>query len=450
MNAVVVIQAPEQAADGLKFYGGAREFWRYQGPEAILDGPYETGKTIAALSKLHLLLCKYANARGLMLRKTYKSLVQSAIVTYETKVLPVPADHPNSAVRKYGGERPEFYDYPNGSRLVVGGLDVAERVLSSEYDFIYVNQAEELSLNDWEQLTTRATGRAGNAPYTQVFGDCNPDVPTHWILHRARLKRFRQLHEHNPSLFDQATGDITEQGKRSMAALDALTGVRKKRGRDGLWVAAEGQVYDSFDPDIHLLNPFPIPPDWRRFRSCDFGFTNPFVCQWFAVDGDGRLYLYREMYMTGRTVRAHAEQIRRLSEGERIEATVADHDAEDRATLRECGIPTVAAKKDISVGIQAVEDRLKLQGDGKPRLYVLRDCLVEADPTLYRDRPGDLQPVCTEHEFSSYVWPKGVDGRSKKEVPVDLHNHGMDSLRYAVMYVDNPQRGRTRENPFYA
>lgn len=433
----VIVEATDDSKLGTKFYGGAREFWSYKGQEAILSGPYETGKTLAAVTKFHLLLCKYPNSRALMVRKTYKSLVQSALVTYEKKVLPYPPGHQKCAIAKYGSEKPEYYDYPNGSRIVVGGLDNPDKILSAEYDFVYVNQAEELTLDDWETLVGRATGRAGNAPYTQVMGDCNPGPPTHWILHRASLKLFEQRHEHNPTLYNQETGEITEQGKRTMAILSTLTGVRKKRGKDGLWVSAEGQVYDAFDPDVHVIKqPFVIPPEWKRYRSIDFGYTNPFVCQFWAVDPDGRLYLYREIYMTRRTVKDHAAQINRLSEGEQFVFSVSDHDAEDRATLEQNGIPTIAADKDIATGIQEIQNRLVVQPDGKPRLYVLEKALVEADPNLYRQYPGDLYPVNTEQEFSSYVWPKGADGKANKEVPVDLFNHGMDAMRYMAKAVN--------------
>lgn len=258
----VVVQASPDSAVGRAYYGGAREFWRYKEHEVILEGPYETGKTLVALDKLHNLLCKYKGARALMTRKTYKSLVQSAVVTYEQKVLPVPPDHPGSGVRSFGKSKPEFYDYPNGSRLVVAGLDNADKVLSAEYDFIYVNQAEELTLDDWEKLLGRATGRAANAPYSQVMGDCNPDVPTHWIKNRKSLKLFQQLHKHNPTLYDQQTGILTERGVKTMGILNSLTGLRFKRGVLGLWVGAEGLVYEGFDPAIHVIDQDKLR-EWR-------------------------------------------------------------------------------------------------------------------------------------------------------------------------------------------
>lgn len=413
------------------FRGGASQLWESRAHEIMLSGPYETGKTFATLSKLHAFLCLFPRSRALMARKTYKSVVNSAVVTYEQKILPVPPSHRGCPVKKFGGEKPEFYRYPNGSRLIVGGMDNPDKFLSAEYDFIYVNQAEELRLDDWEKLVGRATGRAGNAPYTQVLGDCNPDAPTHWIKQRTRLTVYESRHEDNPRLYDQAKGRWTQQGEKTISVLDGLTGLRKKRGRFGLWVAAEGQVYE-YDLVTHDKYQFAIPAAWRRIRSIDFGYTNPFVCQWWAIDPDGRMYLYRELYMTKRTVKVHADLIKKLSIGEHIEATVADHDAEDRATLRENGIDTVAADKRIKVGIEKVEERLKVAGDKKARLFLCADALHERDEEL----KVAYRPTSTAEEFAGYTYPMAGDGKPVKELPIDLDNHGMDAMRYAVMYVD--------------
>jgi phage terminase large subunit len=191
-------------------------------------------------------------------------------------------------------------------------------------------------------------------------------------------------------------------------------------------------VYDNYDPTIHLIDRFPIPAGWRRFRVVDFGYTNPFVCQWWALDDDGRLYRYRELYATQRLVSDHAGDISRLSAGESYVATVADHDAEDRATLHAAGIPTVPAYKSVTVGIQAVQDRLRPAGDGKPRLFLLRDSLVSRDERLVEAK----KPLCTEQEIDGYVWTKTADGRPVKEEPVKVDDHGVDAMRYAVAWAD--------------
>lgn len=416
--------------------GAAKEAQSIAAQEWMLAGPSETGKTWAALWRLDELLTATKSAQAALVRKVAADIGPTVLRTYK-KVI----ERSGSGAHPYGGEKPEWYDYPNGARLYIGGIDRPGKVLSGERDFIYVNQAEELSIEDWETLTTRTTGRGAVTDTPMLFGDCNPGAPTHWIVNRAALRVLHSRHEDNPSLFD-AGGHLTPQGERTMRVLDNLTGVRKKRLRLGLWVAAEGTVYD-FDRAVHLIDPFPVPDTWTRIRSIDFGFTNPFVCQWWALDNDGRMYLYREIYMTRRTVKVHAQKIKEieqwyLSSGEdnpdreRVAYTLADHDAEDRATLAEERIGSTAATKALSPGIQKVQERLKIAGDGKPRMFIMRGALVERDEELAQQR----HPVCTEQEFEMYMWPKGADGKPIKEVPVDMYNHGMDTARYAVMKLD--------------
>jgi phage terminase large subunit len=424
-----VVMEDRSGRTGFRARGAALKLWNYKGPEVMISGPAETGKTFACCQKLDALLWKYPGSLGTIVRKVRDTMHGTVLQTFR-KVL-----GPESPVQVYGGEKPEWFDYPNGSRLWVAGLDKPGKALSSDRDFIYVNQAEELALADWETLITRTTGRAGNAKYPQIMGDCNPGPPHHWIKQRPTLKLLESRHEDNPTLFDAEKRDWTEQGHRTLAALDSLTGVRKERLRFGRWVSAEGTVYE-FDPRHHLVDPFPIPSGWPRLRAFDFGFSNPFVCLWLALDPDGRLYLYRELYMTQRTVRVHAEQIKKLSAAESYEVSVADHDAEGRATLEESGVYTIAADKRLTVGVEAVQERLKLAGDGRPRLFIVRGALVERDETLAAAR----RPYCTEQEFDAYQWPKAVDGKPVKEVPIDKDNHGLDPLRYAVMWADVRQR----------
>lgn len=420
--------------------GAAAELFASRAPQVIISGPAGTGKSRAGLQKLHDTAITTRGFRGLIVRKTRASLTETGLVTFERDVLG--EDHPlivGGAQRAYR----QSYRYPKtGATVATGGMDKPGKILSGEYDMIYVQQAEELNEHDWEVLDTRL--RNGALDYQQLLADCNPDAPQHWIKRRADAGRTLMLesrHEDNPLLWDAILGGWTPKGAAYMARLDALTGVRHYRYRLGRWVAAEGAVYETFDRAMHLVYRREIPKSWRRIRSIDFGYTNPFVCQWWAIDPDGRMWLYREIYMTGRTVKDHAAKIKELEqwqlpdgapnpERERIAASVADHDAEDRATLEQEGIITQPARKAITVGIQEVEGRLKPAGDGRPRLYIMRDSLVEKD-----DRLDDAKkPWCTEQEFDGYVWPKGQDGKPVKETPVDKDNHGMDGMRYAAMH----------------
>jgi PBSX family phage terminase large subunit len=412
-----------------KAFGAGRALWTDRRPEVILSGPAGTGKSRACLEKVHACCLRWPGSRWLVVRKTRESLTESGLVTFEQKVLPRNspiAEGPQRRMR-------QAYHYPNGSEVVVGGLDKPSKVMSTEYDGIYVQEAIELYENDFESLTTRL--RNGVMPFQQLIGDTNPDAPTHWLKRRADADKTAMLesrHEDNPVLWDAALGRWTEAGVQYIARLDNLSGVRLQRLRYGRWVAAEGVVYEGWDRNIHLIDRFPIPVTWRRIRSIDFGYTNPFSCQFWAIDHDGRMFLYREIYKSQRTVAEHAEVIKAISGTDYFEATVADHDAEDRATLHQHGIRTVPAYKAISPGIQAIQDRLKMAGDGRPRLFVFRDALVERDELLVESK----KPTSTAEEFDGYMWPKGQDGRAVREVPIDADNHAMDSMRYAAAYAN--------------
>lgn len=412
-------------------HGGALRLFYCKDDEVLLDGPAGTGKSRACLEKVNLVASKYAGCRVLLVRKTRASMTESTLVTFEEKVLPAGSPIASGPQRRMR----QAYCYPNGSEVVVGGMDNALKIMSTEYDLIYVAEATELAENDWESLTTRLRNKV--VPYQQLIADCNPGAPTHWLnqrCHNGLTTRLLSRHEDNPTV------DAVYLDK-----LRRLTGARRKRLYEGVWAAQEGLVYDV-DAAVHFIDRFDIPAEWKRYRVIDFGFTNPFVCQWWAIDGDGRAYRYREIYMTGRTVADHAAQIKTLSAGEVYAATIADHDAEDRATLHASGIPTIAAHKALSPGIQAVQKRLQKAGDGRPRLLFLRDSLVERDPALMEAK----KPACTDEEFDGYVWPKAQDGKERKEAPVKDDDHGMDAMRYLVAALDLRSRQATAvDNPIY-
>jgi phage terminase large subunit len=194
------------------------------------------------------------------------------------------------------------------------------------------------------------------------------------------------------------------------------TGEFAKQEIDGDFVAFEGLVYSEFDRGVHVAERT-IGEGWGRLRSIDYGYTNPFVCLWGAVDEDNRLHIYDEHYRAKTLIRDHAEAIRRRDGIYRF--TVADHDAQDNAEMGAVGISTRPAQKDVIRGIQKLKARLAVQADGRPRLTIAPKCA-----NLIR-------------EFSSYRWNETKEGRNDKEEPVKENDHAMDALRYMVMEIDN-------------
>src|SRR5262249_51460015 len=120
--------------------GAPLKLWTDRSPEVLVSGPAGTGKSRACLEKLHACCLRWPGCRWLIVRKTRESLTESALVTFEEKVLAE-----GSPIR-LGPQRRmrQAYHYPNGSEVVVGGLDKPSKVMSTEYDGIYVQEAIEL------------------------------------------------------------------------------------------------------------------------------------------------------------------------------------------------------------------------------------------------------------------------------------------------------------------
>ena len=417
--------------------GACKSAFLSRSSEVLVSGPAGTGKSRAILEKIHLMAMMNPNSRYLIVRKTHASMANSAMVTWQKEVI-VEALLSGEVTYFGGSAREQGYYYKNGSFVGTAGMDKNSKIMSSQYDVIYVQEAIELTEDDWEALTTRL--RNGVVSFQQIIGDTNPAEPTHWLKRRSedgRLLMLYSTHTDNPRWYED--GILTADGAAYIERLGNNTGVRRARFLEGKWVAAEGIIYEDFDPNVHLKYRFDIPQAWTRWWSVDFGFTHPFVLQCWAEDPDGRLYLYREIYQTKGLVENHAKNILAIVApgGKWIEprprAIVTDHDAEGRGTLEKyLGMHTVAAHKAVTEGIQAVQARLKVAADGKPRLCVLRDSVVHRDPMQVESK----KPASTEEEFSGYVW------QDNKEAPVKEADDGMDAMRYIVAHRDLKAHGQ--------
>lgn len=458
--------------------GAALELLQSTDPEVLISGPAGTGKSRACLEKILLIALNRPGSAHLIVRKTYKSLTNTVLKTWREWVAPEVIA--SGACWWYGGssEKPPGYYFENGSVINIAGMDDPTKVMSAEYDTVYIAEATELNEDHWDKLGTRL--RNGRVKYHRLIADCNPSHPQHWLKQRCdngQTKMLNSVHVDNPRLSSDGETIDTEEGIAYMSRLDNMVGYNRSRLRDGLWVAAEGIVYgDVFDEAKHLIDPpadwevlpgiGPIPPvEWQRLWAVDFGYTNPFVCQFWAVrPTDGALFLYREVYYTQRLVEEHAAKIlkqcvawsgkgeepemSRLTRGEDIvklinsghlewvdakpREVICDHDAEDRATLKKhLGKSTRPAYKAVETGIEAVQSRYK-----RDLLFIVKGALVEKDPKLVKTK----QPTCTAEEIPGYTYPEladiNADKKPRDEKPKKVRDHGQDAKRYVVARCD--------------
>lgn len=184
-----------------------------------------------------------------------------------------------------------------------------------------------------------------------------------------------------------------------------------------------GAVFKTYSRQIHVIKPFRIPREWRKYRAFDFGFTNPFVCLWLAKDKDENWYVYREYYQAQTGIQEHIRNVKLLSKGESYVADIADpEDAEARSEMRKAGIETKLARKNIDRGIELVQSKFKIKDDGKPSLVIFRTCR-----NTCREIPG-------------YHYGKGSSTKNPADIPVQKDDHTIDALRYGIYTTDGKFR----------
>jgi hypothetical protein len=240
--------------------GAILDLFNARDPEILVVGPAGTGKTYGVLQLIHLLCLNHPGMRALICRKTLVSLTGTALTTLREKVLT-----PDDPVKFFGGSHaePASFRYANGSRIVVGGMDSPSKILSSEYDLAYVNEATECSEEDIETLTTRL--RNGVLRYPRLLMDCNPSYERHHLLKRCQRGQTRMIkstHTDNPTITDDY-----------LTTLERLSGTRRQRLYVGEWVGMENAIYgDLLDP-MRLLIPIPDRIAWQgaKVGGMDYG-----------------------------------------------------------------------------------------------------------------------------------------------------------------------------------
>jgi len=366
----------------------------------------------------------------LIVRKTRESLTESALVTFEQHVLG--GDHPmaQGATR----DTRKVYRYSNGSEIIVAGLvqsrqDQRAKVMSTEYDLIYAQEAIELSQDDWEKLTTRL--RNGRLPFQQIIGDTNPDSPMHWIWSRSQSTRLQMLnirHEDNPRLCDAM--DWTPYALSYIDLLKRLTGVTLSRFFEGQWVQASGLIYGDVwnesagsvtDEAEYVPGAGPImwavddgysagsAPDTRGIDPITGHYVadaHPRVILFCQQKADGRLDIFDESYACLKLSDQHIQEALQRGYPEPDFAAHGPGTAEIRGRLYAASITPRQCTARVDETIKELRANLAADVNGWRRVRVHSRCRH------------------LRAEMASYVYEAG------SETPVKQHDHGPDCARY--------------------
>jgi PBSX family phage terminase large subunit len=268
----------------------------------------------------------------------------------------------------------------------------------------------------WPESAFRMMGTRLSVPGSMFFGTMNPDSPLHYLktnyIDRAGdldLKAFHFELADNLNLDPRYVANLKKE----------YTGLWYKRFIEGLWVLAEGAIYDMWDDDKNLFNDATMPVGLKlhgqRYIGVDYGTTNPMAWGDWWDDGTN-LWMTKEYYYDSRnrggqkTDSQYADDFDAFVEGDRrpVAVIIDPSAASFRAELVSRGYVVKAAINEVLDGIRMTSTAI-----GRRIIRVHERC------------------EHTRQELAGYVW----DDKARihgVEQPVKVNDHGCDQTRYIV------------------
>jgi hypothetical protein len=185
-------------------------------------------------------------------------------------------------------------------------------------------------------------------------------------------------------------------------------------------------------------------PDWlysaRHFVAIDYGFTDPACVHWYALGGDGRICLYREIYESGLDVQELVERVAKISHesGERIEFYVGDPQKPEVARIyQKLGLPVLsdrnkAATRDRAAGHLRLVNALTPGESGLPRLTVLSEKAGHG-----------LGCPKTISEWKTLRRKPGTSTSEWSAAALVGDDHAFDCARYALSSIPDVRKGKS-------
>ena len=279
------------------------------------------GKSWSVRYKAVVMACEYSGIKILIVRRSMPELRENHILPL-MKVLGNAVKYKDAA---------KAFEFPNGSRIKLGYIasdaDITQ-YQGQEYDIIFIDEATQIT--EFQYNTFKACLRGVNDFPKRMYITCNPGgVGMPWV---KRLFIDKEYHEGEDSqdytfiparVYDNVV--LMEANPEYIKNLESLPPGLKEAWLYGSWDAFVGQYFKEFDRDIHVVEPFPIPNYWNKYRSIDYGF-DMLSCLWIAVNELGEAYVYKELHESGLNLTQACNRIKEVNGDDHILATYAPPD----------------------------------------------------------------------------------------------------------------------------
>lgn len=332
--------------------------------------------------------------------------------------------------------------FSNGSMITGKSADSGrEKFQGASIDLVWID--EECEEDIYDECFQRTSDCAGKILLTLTpLTDINSGVRTPWVFDLYEQWRVGDADLQFCQLSTLNSPFITKDEKQRL--IKKWEGDPEEAARlYGKFVRRSGLVYDVWDKDKHIVEPFPIPPEWVRVVSIDPAATGITGAIWIAVNDDGDYYIYREYYDKNLIVSEHAKNILFRNKGEKIDWWLLDPKwgSQRNAETHKTGVQLYKEALGVSIRLPDVgEDFGQLASreyinatvtvlSRQPRLFVFEGC-----PHF-------------EYEISHYTWDtfsKGPQRGESKDKPRKRNDHLLNAMQYACSQRFNGTRKRVQ------
>ena len=415
--------------------------------EVLYGGAAGGGKTYSLIVD-PLRYCGNPNMNALILRRTNDELRE---IIHKSQEM-YPQAFPGATWK----EKKSQWTFPSGARIWMTYLEQEKDVLRYQGQaFTYIGFDELTQYPTpyaWDYLRSRLRTADPSRP-VYMRGTTNPGGPGHgWVkkmfidpapagkpfwatdITTGETLRYPKQHAKseqplfrrrfipaklmdNPFLYEQ--GDYE-------AMLLSLPETQRRQLLEGSWDVAEGAAFSEFDRRYHVTDVFTIPDTWRKFRSCDYGYSSYSAVLWFAIDpANEQLVVYREMYVSKYTAKDLAFAI---LDAERSDGQMSYGVLDSSCWHKRGDTGPSLAEQMISVGCRwRPADRSKgSRVSGKNELHrrlQVDDITEQAGLTIFNN--------CTNLIAQLPIIP--LDKSNSEDVDTKAEDHLYDALRYGIM-----------------
>lgn len=285
----------------------------------VCKGSRASKKSTTTALKLIVRLMQYPLANALVVRQTASTLKDSCYAQLKWAINRLGV----GAYWKCTVNPLQMTYLPTGQKILFKGLDDSLKITSITVDkghlcYVWLEECFEIAEDDFNRIDESLRGVLPEGYYIQLILTLNPWDASCWIKSgffdrpSKNVLAMTTNYKINEWL-SEADFEMFEEMKRTDPE-------RYKVAGEGFWGIAEGQYFNQWNENKHVVEPFKIPEGWIKFRSMDWGQAKPYAVLWWAVDYDGNMYCYRELYGwngkpnvgTGETAKEVGEKIASL------------------------------------------------------------------------------------------------------------------------------------------